>query len=285
MEELKRKAAPSLKRRRFLQFSSGAPLAAGAFGGAAAARRAAPAIVLVHGAWHGGWCWKYVRELLESRERRVFTPTLTGLGARKHLLGPDIGLETHISDIANLIEYEELGDVLLVGHSYAGMVVTGVADRMKDRIGHIVYLDAGVPEKTGQSFLTYGPEVTAESVPAREEALRALAPDGVAMGTFPATVLGVPPEDIENTRWVERRLTPHPLKTWFDPITLENGGSSGLPRTFVHCTAPVLQQSSIPFKAEQIRRDPSWRYLEIATGHNAMVTAPDKVAEILLAIG
>jgi pimeloyl-ACP methyl ester carboxylesterase len=108
--------------------------------------------VLVHGAWHGGWCWRFVRERL--KEHQVFTPSLTGLGERRHLAGPDIDLETHITDVVSLLEMEDLHDVMLVGHSYGGMVVTGAADRVPQRIKRLVYLDAFVPEN-GKCLLDY----------------------------------------------------------------------------------------------------------------------------------
>lgn len=101
--------------------------------------------VLVHGTWHGGWVWKYVRNILEDQGHRVFTPTLTGCGEREHLSAPDVGLETHIQDIINVIEYEDLNDVILVGHSFTGVAITGVADRFKERIKHICFFDALVP--------------------------------------------------------------------------------------------------------------------------------------------
>ncbi|MGZ0244868.1 MAG: alpha/beta fold hydrolase, partial [Alphaproteobacteria bacterium] len=110
--------------------------------------------VLVHGAWHGGWCWRDVRRVLEEHGHTVFTPTLTGLGERSHLLSPDIDLETHIADVINLLVWEELNDVILVGHSYGGMVITGVADQAKDRLRHIVYLDAFLPAD-GESSATH----------------------------------------------------------------------------------------------------------------------------------
>ena len=110
--------------------------------------------VLVHGAWHGGWCWRFVRDLLEKSGHRVHAPSLTGLGERKHLARPDIDLDTHIADIVSLLEMEDLSDVVLVGHSYGGMVITGVADRAPERIGRLVYLDAFVPED-GKCTLDY----------------------------------------------------------------------------------------------------------------------------------
>src|SRR6185312_289139 len=112
--------------------------------------------VLVHGAWHGGWCWKRVSPLLRALGHEVFTPTLTGLGERQHLMSPEVGLDTHIKDVLGVLEYEDLHDVILVGHSYAGMVIAGVAEKAAERIAHLVYLDAFVPAD-GKSLADYQP--------------------------------------------------------------------------------------------------------------------------------
>ena len=260
-----------------------AGLAAPAARGAGSARpRSAE---LVHGAWHGGWCWRDVAAMLQSHGWSVFAPDLTGLGGRAHLMGPDIGLDTHIDDIAGLIESRELEHPVVVGHSYAGMVVTGVADRLRDRLGPLVYLDANLPAD-GDNFFTQNPafEGRPDLVEREIAQARRLAPDGIAMAPLPAAVFGVPP-DTQEADWVNRRLTPHPLKTWLDPIRLRNGGSDGLERIYVHCTEPVLEPSSIPHHAARVREDPSWRYLELPTGHDAMVTRPDLVAQLIGALG
>lgn len=238
-------------------------------------------VVLVHGAWHGGWCWRDVRAQLEAQGHRVFTPTLTGLADRAHLLSKDIGLDTHIKDITSLIDYYDLSDIILVGHSYGGMVITGVADARKAQIAEIVYLDAALPEN-GQTMITQGPERSPDIIEQSRKALAGLAPDGVAMGAFPPEFLGIS-TDHPGYNWVAEKLTPHPLKTWLDPITLENGGSAGLKRSYIHCTAPALPNSSFPFHAEQVQADDSWVYHDLATGHDAMVTAADDIVRILTA--
>ncbi len=235
--------------------------------------------VLIHGAWHGGWCWRDVRSQLEALGHRVFTPTLTGLAERAHLLSADIGLDTHITDITSLIGYYDLNDIVLVGHSYGGMVITGVADAMKDRISEIIYLDAALPTD-GETMITQGPERSPAVIEQTRKALEGLAPDGIAIATFPPEFLGIP-KDHPGYDWVAQKLTPHPLKTWLDPIQLENGGSLDLKRSYIHCTAPVLPNSSFPYHAEQVQTDPSWTYHPLATGHDAMVTAPDELLAIL----
>jgi pimeloyl-ACP methyl ester carboxylesterase len=250
--------------------------------GGARANSPRPVFVLVHGAWHGGWCWRRVVERLEATGARVLTPTLTGCGERAHLMGPETGLNTHIRDVEAVIEAEELTNVHLCGHSYGGMVVTGVCDAMKDRIASVLYLDAAVPAD-GQSMITQSPGITAEAAAGTLAGLSALAPDGVAMQVFPdVTVFGVTAGS-EDEAWLKRRLTPHPLKTWTDPIRLVNGGSDRLPRAYVHCVDPVLPMASFGAHHARLRTDASWSVSTLATGHDAMVTAPAAVADLLLA--
>ncbi|MEM6909458.1 MAG: alpha/beta hydrolase [Pseudomonadota bacterium] len=236
--------------------------------------------VLIHGAWHGSWCWEPVREKLETAGHRVLTPTLPGLAERQAELRPDLGLTDHIADVRDLIEREGLSDFVLVGHSYGGMVITGVADALKDRIAHIVYLDAALP-KNGESMVSYGAPRSAEALAAGEQAIKGLASDGIAMSPFPASLLGVA-QDHPLHDWTERQLTPHPLKTWLDPIVLRNGGPEGLPKTYIHCTEPALAQSQFPWLASQLADDPAWRYATLKTGHEAMITAPRDVAALLI---
>lgn len=239
----------------------------------------AKTFVLIHGAWHGGWCWRDVRSQLEAQGHRVFTPTLTGLAERSHLLSAEVGLNTHIKDITSLIAYYDLNDIVLVGHSYGGMVITGVADAMKDRIDEIIYLDAALPDN-GETMITQGPERSPATIEQTRKALAGLAPDGIGMVAFPPEFLGIA-KDHPSYDWVARKLTPHPLKTWLDPIALSNGGSTGLRRRYIHCTAPVLPNSSFPYHAEQVKADPSWTYYALTTGHDAMITASDAVATLL----
>lgn len=243
----------------------------------AAARRT---FVLVHGAWHGGWCWRDVRAILEGTGGRVFTPTLTGLGERAHVRPPDLGLETHIADVCAVIEAEELADVVLVGHSYGGMVVTGVADRLRGRLRHVVYLDAALP-RDGQSMITQRPDLDADSARAAAEELSALAPDGW-LPPFPPAVFGVPEADAAATAWLKRRLTPHPLRTWVDPVRLASGGGEGLARTYIVCTRPALPRSGFAAHAAALRGAAGWRVHDLATGHDAMVTAPAETAALIL---
>jgi pimeloyl-ACP methyl ester carboxylesterase len=167
--------------------------------------------VLVHGAWHGSWSWSRVRDLLATQGHRVFTPTLTGLGERSHLLSRDVGLDTHIADVTSLMRWEELGDVVLVGHSYGGIVVRHVADQMPDRVRALVYLDAFVPEN-GKALCDYVPD-GGQSF--RDQA--ATHGDRWKVPPIPAAAFAVNPAD---AAWVDRQCTMHPLSTFETPARL-----------------------------------------------------------------
>ena len=208
--------------------------------------------VLVHGAWHGGWCWRDVRSLLEAAGHQVYTPTLTGLGERAHLLNAEVSLQTHIQDVISVIEAEELQSVTLVGHSYGGMVITGVVDDMKDRIAEVIYLAAALPQD-GDTMITQGPERSSAELAGTETALRALAPDGIAMAVPPPAVFGIAPSEIDQIAWLERRLTPHPLRTWFDRINLKNDVTVTHSGTYIQCTEPAMQNTSFGFHANNRR--------------------------------
>ncbi len=236
-------------------------------------------ILLVHGAWHGGWCWEPVRALLEAGGHRVFSPTLSGLAERANELSPGIGLETHIEDVLEVIAANDLSDVVVCGHSYGGMVITGVADRMKHRIAHIVYLDAALPLH-GETMLSYGEPRPGAAIESGQAAMRAMAPDGVGMAVLPPSAFGIG-QSHPLHEWVANRLTPHPLKTWLDRVSLVNDGSDGLHRTYVLCTDPVMPHTQFAWVAAQAKDDPTWHYAELATGHDAMITDPVGVAEVL----
>lgn len=256
----------------------GVGLAAAALSGNGAAsgvraERTRP-FVLVHGASHGGWCWGPVAERLRDRGYRVYTPTLTGLGERAHLVSPDITLSVHIEDIANVIRYEELDDVILVAHSYGGTVVTGVCDGMREKIARVVFIDANAPAD-GQPTI---PGLTRELA---ERVAGGPLVDGYLLPPLDPLRLGIDPEDADTIAWVQRRMTPHPLQTLTEPIHLPNGGTQGMDRTFV-LTTPLDQL--LPFAREgtlKIRDDPSWQFEELLVGHDAMITAPDQTAELL----
>lgn len=228
--------------------------------------------VLVHGAWHGGWCWKYVREHLHARGHHVFTPTLTGLGERMHLTSPDINLDTHITDIANLLIWEELENVVLVGHSYGGPIISGVCDAHKERIAHAIYLDAIVP-KDGDTVLQGGTKEAAE---------RAFGPlvEGYLAPPRQPVSFGVPDHMTEELAWLRRRVTPHLLGTWTQPISLKNGGSDGVPRTFIYCSDKPALSPQQQARIQAFQDDPTWNYEELPCGHDSMVILPIETADM-----
>jgi pimeloyl-ACP methyl ester carboxylesterase len=226
--------------------------------------------VLVHGAWHGGWCWRKVRALLEAGGEDVYTPTLTGLGDRAHLASLDIGLDTHIADVAGVIEAEDLSQVVLVGHSYAGMVVTGVADRAAHRVARLVYLDAVVP-RDGQCLYDRAPPQLRTSW---EEQAR-VAGEGWRLPASVATAqfLGLKAE--EDLGWVMPRLRPHPIRTLRDPLRLSSRFPQ-MPRRYINCIGDKPLGQPRTAQADGIDD-----YHELRTGHDAMVTAPEDVAALL----
>lgn len=238
-------------------------------------------IVLVHGAWHGGWCWRDVVAALRAAGHRAYAPTLTGLGERRHLRTPELGIETHVQDICQVIEAEELEEVVLVGHSYGGMIITGVAARLPERLRSLVYLDAIVPED-GQSFLTSGPAKPPEALAASRERLEGMADETGGVMAPPPTVFGIPEADSESIAWVQRRLTPHPLRTMLDPLRLGGTVPEALPKTFILCTRPALDGTGIPWHAERLRGKAGWTVVELETGHDAMVTEPQRVTALIL---
>ncbi|WP_326837721.1 alpha/beta fold hydrolase [Amycolatopsis rhabdoformis] len=228
--------------------------------------------VLLHGAWHGGWAWQRVTPALRAAGHDVFAPTLTGLSDRAHLLSPSVGLATHTQDVVALLEAHDLRDVVLVGHSYAGQVVTAVADRVPDRVGTRVYLDA-FAGRDGEAAIDLLPETVAGHY--RESV--AGPGFGWLIPVRSLTVLGVTAE--ADLAWLGPRLTPHPWLTYTEPLRL-TGAGDGVPAAFVECTDWMRV-----FRPHAERAAASgWPVHELATGHEAMVTAPDELAELLVAI-
>jgi pimeloyl-ACP methyl ester carboxylesterase len=224
--------------------------------------------VLIHGAWHGGWCWRFVRPLLKGHD--VFAPSLTGLGERKHLARPDVDLDVHIADVVSILEMEDLREVILVGHSYGGMVVTGAADRAPERIRRIVYLDAFVPEN-GKCALDY-------VVPERAARMRE---EGERVGSItppPLSLWGITSQ--EDIDFVKPREVRHPYRTMSQKIVLKNEAAlARLGKTFIYCSSPAT--GSFDQFAARYRNDPKWQFHELKTGHDAMILMPERVAEIL----
>jgi pimeloyl-ACP methyl ester carboxylesterase len=231
--------------------------------------------VLVHGAFHGGWCWRPVADRLSAGGARVFTPTMTGLGERRHLLTDSVGLATFIDDALGVLIAEELADVVLVGHSFGGMVISGVADRRPDLVGHLVYLDAVVPV-AGQSALD---QLPADTAAARRRAA-AESSGGLSIPNPPASAFDIPPGPDRD--WVDRRVTPHPLAAYSDPIALTGPVGNGRPRTYVRCTDPIYR--AVQPSYARVAAEPGWNLVDLPTGHDAMITAPAATADLLLAI-
>jgi len=229
--------------------------------------------VLVHGAWHGGWCWRHVAARLRARGHQVYTPTMTGLGERAHLLDSNTGLSTCIADITAVIDAEELQHVVLVGHSFAGPVITGVADRMPERLKQLVYLDALVVQH-GQSALSlFSAEV-------QQERSRTMDQQGLRMAIPSPEKFGV--IDPAQQAWLMRRLTPHPLKAYTEPLMLQHPVGNGLPKTYIAVTDPWYP----PLAAlrDWVRAQLDWQWRELAAGHDAMVTSPEALADLLEAL-
>ena len=240
--------------------------------------------VLVHGAWHGAWCWARVSPLLRAAGFDAHAVTLTGLGERAHLLSNDITLLTHIQDVLGLIAAEELKNIVLVGHSYGGRVITGVADALLSRgevkLHHLVYLDAMVP-KSGESWSsTYSAQV----IDARIQSAHAYeALHGVAAITPPdASIFGLTGDD---AAWVNRRQTPQPLGVYLGEATapylqFDETRLALQARTFIDCNAPAL--ATIDVSRRRVREQIGWRVVEMHTGHDPMVSHPEALAVELL---
>jgi pimeloyl-ACP methyl ester carboxylesterase len=235
--------------------------------------------VLVHGAWHGAWCWRRVTETLIRAGHRAHAVTLTGVGERAHLMSPAITLETHIADVLAAIEVEEMSDVILAVHSYAGMLGTAVADRTPKRLGHLVYVDAVVP-KPGESWSSTHARATRES----RLAAAAASPDH----SFPPPDPGVFGLQGADYDWVKRRQTPHPGHTYLASLDFDPARVARVPRTFINCTAPALATIDV-IRTRVIDPkfwDGAWlpgsRVVTLATGHDPMISAPTALTQCLL---
>lgn len=229
--------------------------------------------VFIHGAWHGGWSWKKLTPFLRQSGHEIFTPSLTGLGERSHLLAPEIDLETHIQDIVGLLKSEDLQDVILVGHSYGGFVITGAADRAPEHVAQLVYLDAFVPED-GQSLFDL---ISSEDRIKFEENARTKG-DGWRIPPFPLERWGITAE--EDVQWMTPRVGPQPIRTFSQPLHLKNTQRREFKRTYISCTSH--RKPHYEAIANRLCTDQAWRYRELAAGHDAMVTVPDQLAALLL---
>ena len=225
-------------------------------------------IVLAHGAWSAAWAWKKMRPLMAAAGHTFFTPTYTGLGERLHLADPSNDLNTHIEDVLGVLEFEDLRDVVLLAHSYGGMVGTGVADRARDRIAHLIYLDAFVP-KDGQALINLVPEAQGERM--RENVKNG---DGWRVPPSPT------PEDTseEDKAWVATKRQPQSIKCFATPLKLRNGELT-LPRSYIQ----AMKYSHGPFGqfAERAKTEQGWKAYEIDSSHSPNITAPDLLMTVL----
>jgi pimeloyl-ACP methyl ester carboxylesterase len=233
--------------------------------------------VLVHGAWHGGWCWARVAERLRAAGRRVFTPTLTGLGDRAHLIAPNVGLATFVEDVVSTLEMEDLSDVVLVGHSFGSAVIGGVADASPDRIRRLVFLDSFLVE-SGQSPFDQLPSEMVEARRASAIKTPSLFGETLAMPAPPPSVFGV--TDATDAAWVASRLKPHPIKSYEDRLELKRPLGAGRPKAYIACTNPNYRP--IAAVRQWVQAQPDWAYSELATGHDAMILAPEALTEMLM---
>lgn len=239
---------------------------------------ASPTVIFVHGGFHGGWCWRRVADPLRAAGWRVYTPSLTGLADRAHLLTPQVTLETHVQDILGLIEAEELGEVILVGHSAAGAVITVVADRVPASIAGLLYLDASLPAN-GQSMLDFMGD--SQGIPTLFRAQAEEHGDGwrVPAGLpFDAAGFGV--EDAADAAWVNRRMTAHPLAAFTDPVRLSGAGERVKRRVYIRCEGFQIAHGE-PLIA-RLEKDPHWHTERWDCGHSPQVTAPARVVAAVM---
>ena len=223
--------------------------------------------LICHGAWSAGWAWKKVRPLLRAAGHEVFTPTYTGLGERAHHASPAVDLEMHIKDVLAVIEFEDLRDFILVGHSYGGMVVTGVADRVPERVRHLIYLDAFVPGH-GQSLLD----------------LRGPAPPPAAGGGSTQDWL-IPPNptppdtSAADLAWITPQRRQQPVGTFTQALQVRNP-IPPFPRSYIYCTRKTPDDVFLQF-SKRLKSDSAWRYFEMDASHSPNVTAPEALAKLL----
>jgi pimeloyl-ACP methyl ester carboxylesterase len=250
-------------------------LGAATLGGADAMAQAGgrKTFVLIHGAWHGGWCWRRVADLLEAKGHKVFTPSLTGNGDRSHLLSKDVNLDTHITDIVNLFKWEEIKDACLVAHSYGGWPASGALEQIGDRVSSIVWLDAFKPED-GQKGTDFASDFS------RKALAEAVAKGEPGRKGPPAATFGVNTKD---QAWVDSKLTLQPNGVAVQPIKLTGAREKIAKKTYIR--APTYPQTAFDKAFEECKADKSWRtFVAESSGHDVMVDQPAWLADILLQV-
>ena len=233
-----------------------------------------PHFILVHGAWHGGWVWKEVKESLQKQGYNVTCPTQTGLGERKHLLSLKITIDIFIDDIVNHILIEDLSNIILVGHSFAGSTISGVADRLKDRINRLIYLDA-IILSNGQSPFDIAPD--------------SIVKERIALAQNSENQMSIPPPSPEDFGVFDQRkvitlaknLTPHPISTFQSKLNITNEIGNGLPLSYIFCTNPIYKSLE---SSREIVRQKKWPMFELNASHDAMYTHPKETLNLLIKI-
>ena len=222
---------------------------------------AKPTIVIVHGAWGGSWAFRRVDSLLRERGYTVYRPSLTGLGERVHLATPEVGLSTHINDVVNMLLFEDLHDVILVGHSYGGMVITGVADRVPERIRRLIYIDAFVPND-GESVLSL--------FSSRGAQMKQMTQGGFIVPRWVKSDQP-PPKDV-----------PQPLKTFTEPIVLKNKSARRIPATYILTVEAGHNAKDDDFASQAERaKERGWAVYQLQANHNPQWSAPEALVEML----
>ncbi len=228
--------------------------------------------LLVHGAWHGGWCWRRVADRLRARGHAVFTPTLTGLGERAHLLHPDIDLSLHVADVLGVIKYERLSDIVLVGHSYGGCVISGVAEAAADKIRSIVFLDAFIPENGESLFDVVQPAV--------KEVIQGVLDRGETM--VPVRDAAAFKVNEKDRAWVDSLATPQPIRTFTEKIKLTGARDRIAQKIYIRASG--YPNVSFDKALARVKADRSWRTYEVPCGHDVMIDEPERLTEILIEV-
>ena len=233
-----------------------------------------PHFLLIHGAWHGGWVWNEISDILRYQQYSVSTPTLTGLGEKKHLLSSKITIETFIEDVVNHIVFENLNNIILVGHSFAGSVISGVADRLKDRIQKLIYFDAMILID-GQKPFDITPKETVEQ---RIELAKKFG-NKISIPAPSADTFGV--FDVKKSLLLEEKLTPHPLSAFQSKLILKNEIGNGIPLSYIFCKKPIYKSLE---SSREVVRKMKWPIFELNAGHDAMLTHPKETLNLLMKI-
>lgn len=238
----------------------------------------AKTFVLAHGSWHGGWCWQRVAERLRTQGHRVFTPSYTGMGDREHLLSKDITIDTFVEDVAEVIKTEELSDVVLVGHSFGGVPISGVADRMPDKLRHLVYLDAIVLESGKTAFSNYPQKEVEERIALSNKVNGGLAvPNPKALPPSWGFTPGTP-----DYAWMMRRITPTPLRAYMTALNLRAPIGNNVPKTYIRCFKP--ENPVIEGSRKLVKSMSGWNWIDFPGPHDSMITDPDGITRLLLQV-